>query len=109
MISIVERALAQNKNNIMFLIPALVLGLVGSLHCVGMCGPIALALPLKGDTLWQKTYGGLLYNIGRAVTYGIMGALFGILGQGLEMVGFQRWVSIVMGVLMIVSVLFPSL
>lgn len=87
----------------------LVTGLIGSLHCVGMCGPIALSLPLRGHTFGEKLAGGLLYNIGRTVTYGLMGAIFGAIGQGFQLIGFQQWISVVMGVLMIVSVLLPSL
>ncbi len=88
---------------------ALVLGLMGSFHCAGMCGPIAIALPLHGNTVPQKVFGGALYNIGRTITYGIMGAIFGLLGQGLQLIGFQQKVSVVMGALMIISVLFPAL
>ncbi len=91
------------------LISALVLGLMGSFHCAGMCGPIAIALPLHGNTIPQKIFGGALYNIGRTVTYGIMGAIFGFLGQGVEMLGFQQKISVIMGALMIISVLFPVL
>lgn len=91
------------------LISALVLGLMGSFHCVGMCGPIVLALPLHGNTIGQKIYGGVLYNLGRTVTYGAMGALFGLVGQGLHLVGFQQKVSVIMGAAMILSVLFPQL
>lgn len=91
------------------LISAFVLGLAGSLHCVGMCGPIVLALPLHGNTFIQKTYGGALYNLGRTTTYAIMGAIFGLVGQGLKLVGFQQVVSVIMGSLMIISVLFPGL
>ena len=91
------------------LFSALVLGMMGSFHCAGMCGPIAIALPLHGNTFLQKIFGGTLYNVGRTLTYGIMGALFGLLGQGIEMIGFQQWVSVIMGALMIVSVLFPAL
>lgn len=87
---------------------ALLLGLMGSFHCVGMCGPIALSLPLRGDNQFQKISGGVLYNLGRTITYGAMGAVFGLIGEGFEMMGFQRWVSIVMGALMILSVLVPS-
>ena len=82
---------------------------MGSFHCAGMCGPIAIALPLQGNTLGGKLLGGSLYNLGRTLTYGLMGALFGLLGQGIGMLGFQQWVSVVMGGLMIVSVLFPAL
>jgi len=87
----------------------LLLGLMGSFHCVGMCGPIALALPLRGNSFLEKAFGGILYNLGRTVTYGLMGAVFGLLGQGLEMMGFQRWISVIMGSVMILSVLFPAL
>ncbi len=90
-------------------ISALVLGLMGSFHCAGMCGPIAIALPLHGNTVSQKIFGGTLYNLGRTITYGFMGAIFGLLGQGLQLIGFQQKVSVIMGALMIISVLFPKL
>ena len=92
-----------------FLISALVLGLMGSFHCAGMCGPIALALPLHGNTVPLKIFGGTLYNVGRTITYGLMGAIFGLLGQGIQMIGFQQKVSVIMGAIMIISVLFPAL
>jgi len=91
------------------LVSAFVLGLMGSFHCAGMCGPIVVALPLHGNTTAQKIAGGTLYNLGRTVTYGFIGALFGLLGQGIMMIGFQQKVSVIMGSLMIVSVLFPGL
>lgn len=90
-------------------ISALVLGLMGSFHCAGMCGPIAIALPLHGNSVSGKIFGGTLYNLGRTLTYGIMGAIFGLLGQGVAMMGFQQKVSVIMGSLMIISVLFPAL
>jgi len=92
-----------------FILTALTLGLLGSFHCVGMCGPIALAIPLNNRSWLSKTIGSLTYNIGRAITYAIMGALFGLISTGFQMAGFQKWVSVVMGIIMVVSVLFPSL
>lgn len=91
------------------LISALVLGFTGSFHCAGMCGPIALALPLHGNTLNGRIFGGLLYNLGRTFTYAVMGAVFGLLGQGVEMIGFQQKVSVIMGGIMIVSAIFPAI
>lgn len=91
------------------LLSALVLGLMGSFHCAGMCGPIAIALPLYGNSIPQKIFGGTLYNLGRTLTYGVMGAIFGLLGQGVEMIGFQQKISVIMGAIMIISVVFPSL
>ena len=90
-------------------ISALVLGIMGSFHCAGMCGPIAIALHLHGNSIGGKIFGGSLYNLGRTITYGIMGASFGVLGQGVAMIGFQQKISVIMGSLMIISVLFPAL
>ncbi len=84
-----------------------ILGLIGSLHCAGMCGPIALNLPLRGNNFTERLTGGILYNLGRILMYGIMGAIFGSIGQGFLLLGVQQWVSIVMGSLLIVSVIAP--
>ena len=76
---------------------------------MGMCGPIAISLPLRGHNFLQKTIGGLLYNLGRTFTYAIMGAFFGLIGQGFQFLGFQQSVSVIMGSLMIISVIIPFL
>jgi len=96
-------------NMIPLLLSAFLMGLAGSFHCAGMCGPIAIALPLHGPSMPAKFFGGMLYNLGRTLTYVIMGALFGLIGLGLHMVGFQQIVSIVMGAGMIILALFPRL
>lgn len=88
-------------------ITPLTIGIVGSLHCIGMCGPIVVALPLKNQNLLSKILGAVLYNSGRVATYGLLGVLFGLLGKGIHMAGFQQWTSIILGIAMIISVLFP--
>ncbi len=88
-------------------ITPLTIGLIGSFHCIGMCGPIVVALPLKKHNLISKISGAVLYNSGRVITYSVLGILFGLLGQGIHMAGFQQWTSILLGAAMIVSVLFP--
>jgi len=93
----------------MDLITALMIGLVGSLHCMGMCGPIAIAIPLHKNNWLMKISGGLLYNSGRIITYGILGAIFGLLGRGIQLAGLQQWASIGLGIVMILSVVFPVL
>lgn len=85
------------------------LGLVGSLHCAGMCGPIAVALPLNNRSWFSRIGGGLLYNTGRTITYGILGAVLGLAGMGLALGGLQQWVSIILGIIMILAVLIPRL
>ena len=93
----------------MFLWTAFIVGLVGSAHCAGMCGPIALALPLKAERVSGKILSGFVYNIGRTLTYAFMGAVFGLLGLGLNLFGVQKWIGIVMGSLMIISIILPKL
>jgi len=90
-------------------IAALSLGFAGSFHCAGMCGPIALALPLNNSSWANKIKGALVYNFGRALTYLLMGAFFGLISAGFVLAGFQKWISIIMGGIMVLSVLFPSI
>lgn len=78
------------------------IGLLGSLHCLGMCGPIALSLPVHQMPSTQKYLNVLLYNIGRAFTYAGMGALMGAFGTSLQLFGWQQKLSILAGVLMLV-------
>ncbi len=87
---------------------AFLIGLFGSFHCIGMCGPIALALPVQKDSRVKLIIGRILYNVGRAITYGIIGILFGLIGQSLSLAGFQQSVSIVAGVLILLMVILPS-
>ncbi len=89
------------------LITPLTIGLIGSFHCIGMCGPIAVALPLKNNSHFARISGAIIYNLGRSFTYGVLGVFFGLLGQGIQLAGFQQWTSILLGVFMIVGVLFP--
>lgn len=88
---------------------AFILGLAGSLHCVGMCGPIALSLPLRSKTIPGKIWGGTLWSLGRILTYSMMGALFGLIGSGFKMLGYQQTISILIGGMMILSVFLPTL
>jgi len=81
-------------------------GFFGSLHCIGMCGPIALAMPLQQKSQWQLVQNSLLYNIGRAITYSLLGLLVGLLGEGIVFVGLQKWLSILTGIFILIAVLF---
>jgi uncharacterized protein len=85
-----------------------IFGLVGSFHCVGMCGPIAMALPFVGSTGWRYYAGRLLYNSGRIVTYASLGALAGAFGESLQMAGLQQTISIVSGVLILLLLVLPA-
>ena len=79
----------------------LLLGLAGSLHCVGMCGPLLIALPL-GNAEKRKILGQMLvYHSGRILVYVLLGLLFGLLGKGIAIAGFQKVLSLFAGILMI--------
>ncbi len=92
-----------------WLLAALAMGAAGSAHCVGMCGPIALAVPSPGPTRRDRWRGTLLLNGGRLVTYALLGSAVGALGMGLRLVGMQRAVTLVGGSLLLLSVLMPGL
>jgi sulfite exporter TauE/SafE len=84
---------------------AFMLGLVGSLHCAGMCGPLALALPPAGKSTLGYVGGRVAYNLGRILTYCAMGLAGGAVGKSLVLAGVQRWMSIALGVLLITGLL----
>lgn len=90
------------------LLSAFLLGLLGSFHCVGMCGPIAFMLPLDRKSKTKKLFQLSLYHLGRIFTYSFIGVLFGLLGKGIYLFGIQQKLSIVMGVLMILIILIPQ-
>ena len=92
----------------MFLLSAIGLGFLGSLHCIGMCGPISLALSskAKGKEFWLSRS---LYNLGRTTAYILLGVVFGIFGQSLALAGIQQSLSIAVGVIWILALLiFPN-
>lgn len=91
-----------------FLIPALSLGILGSFHCLGMCGPIALAVPLRGATGVKRILKALTYNAGRVLTYTIMGFIFGAVGKSFVIAGYQQALSITLGLVMLLIFFMPA-
>ena len=87
---------------------ALILGILGSFHCVGMCGPIAFMLPVSRDNQVKKFFQIFLYHFGRLLAYSIIGLAFGLVGRSLNLFGMQQHLSIGIGVLMILVILMPS-
>jgi uncharacterized protein len=86
---------------------AFMTGMAGSFHCVGMCGPIALALPVGGQSAAQMATSRILYNIGRILTYSTLGAVFGYFGKSIFIAGYQQQLSIIVGLLMLLSI-YPN-
>ena len=87
---------------------ALIFGLISSLHCIGMCGPIAMMLPVDRNNPAKKVIQIMIYHIGRLTAYASLGLVFGILGRGFYMAGIQQNVSIVVGLLMITIAIVPE-
>ncbi len=87
---------------------ALFFGLISSFHCIGMCGPIAMMLPVDHKNPSKKALQILTYHLGRLTAYGSLGLVFGILGRGFYLAGFQQTISISVGILMILIVVIPE-
>lgn len=88
---------------------ALLFGLFGSFHCIGMCGPIAFMLPIDRNQKVRGIWQTILYHLGRIFSYSMIGALFGLLGKGFYFFGLQQQISIAVGLVMILSIVAPKL
>lgn len=86
---------------------ALIFGLLGSFHCVGMCGPIAFMLPVDRSNSFRKVTQISFYHFGRLLAYAIIGLSFGLIGKSFYLFGIQQQLSIVIGALMIIVVILP--
>ena len=84
-----------------FIITGFTLGIISSLHCVGMCGPLSFALPVQYLSQARRTAAILLHQFGRVITYSALGLIFGLAGRTIYLAGFQRWFSIGIGVLIL--------
>ncbi len=86
----------------------LVIGFFGSFHCIGMCGPIALALPVPQSGNFKFFAGRIIYNLGRVLSYALMGFFFGFIGERLIISGFQQTLSIFLGIFILIMVFIPQ-
>lgn len=87
---------------------ALIFGLISSFHCVGMCGPIAMMLPVDRTNQAKKVSRIITYHLGRLTAYASIGLMFGLLGRGFFMAGLQQKLSLFIGIAMILVVLIPE-
>jgi hypothetical protein len=90
------------------LFTAFFFGLISSLHCIGMCGPIAMMLPVERNNPAKKVFQIITYHLGRLTAYASIGFVFGLLGKGFFMAGIQQQLSIFIGVAMIIVILVPE-
>lgn len=86
---------------------AFLFGLISSLHCIGMCGPIAMMLPVDRNNPTKKASQILIYHLGRITAYATIGFVFGLLGKGFYLAGIQQRLSIFIGIMIIFIVLIP--
>lgn len=89
------------------IITAFLFGLLGSFHCVGMCGPIAFLLPVDRSNSWRKFTQIFLYHFSRILAYSALGLVFGIIGKSFNLFGWQQQISIIAGILLILLVAVP--
>jgi sulfite exporter TauE/SafE len=82
---------------------AFFIGLFGSVHCIGMCGPLAFAVPVSQNRWWYIVADKLLYNTGRVITYTFLGLLIGFVGKQLWLYNLQQGVSLISGMLIIMA------
>ncbi|MDA3613598.1 sulfite exporter TauE/SafE family protein [Polluticaenibacter yanchengensis] len=88
------------------IIAGVIIGLVSSVHCIGMCGPIALSLPVYNESPFKKASLILIYNLGRAFSYACIGLLIGFLGQRFVLWGFQQALSLIAGAAILIIFTF---
>ena len=106
-----ENCNSKNYNLIlqtMILISAFLLGLLGSMHCVGLCGPIVMAIPVKTQSKIATLTNGLVYNFGRTLSYSFLGAIFGLIGESLSIFFLQANLSIAIGTLILLYLILPK-
>ena len=72
---------------------AILMGLAGSLHCAGMCGPLVLAVTAKNPFAVNK----VVYNLGRITTYGILGIVAGAVGRLFQFTVYQNILAYLLG------------
>lgn len=82
------------------------MGLLGSFHCAVMCGPLLLAVQAGQGISWKTTFNKLLYQLGRILTYGLIGLFLGLLGNVASLQGWQQGFSLVTGILLFAIGLF---
>ena len=87
---------------------AFLFGLISSFHCIGMCGPIAMMLPVERNNRAKKVTQIITYHLGRLSAYATIGFVFGLVGRGLFIAGLQQKLSIIIGVIIIAVILIPE-
>lgn len=78
-----------------------IIGISSTFHCLGMCGPIAMAIPVSRSSNFSIISGALQYNFGRVAAYSFLGFLIGSVGFSFAGLKWMQWLSISAGLVMI--------
>lgn len=81
------------------------IGLMSSFHCLGMCGPIAMAAPVIKTNWVTEFLSRITYNFGRIFSYSILGMIMGLLGNVVLLSGIQQSVSIISGIVILLGLI----
>jgi len=90
-----------------FLLSALSLGLGSSLHCMGMCGPLVMAMPFQGSNGEVSISRLVLYHLGKTFSYASLGFVLGSFGMGFKLLGYQQSFSLIFGAFICFITLAP--
>jgi sulfite exporter TauE/SafE len=88
--------------------PAFIMGFAGSLHCIGMCGPLALSLPVSHSNDLSRIIGSLIYNSGRIFSYTALGLIFGSVGNIIIATRWQSSLSLALGIIILLYLIVPK-
>jgi hypothetical protein len=81
------------------------IGMLGSFHCIGMCGPLALSLPVRTENHFTVFGSTLLYNAGRIITYSMLGLVIGLIGRSMFVFGLMQFLSVTTGLALLLFLL----
>jgi sulfite exporter TauE/SafE len=82
---------------------AFFIGLFGSIHCIGMCGPLAFAVQVSNHNWLRVVFDKVIYNLGRIISYTALGFVIGFAGKQLWLSGMQQGLSFASGLLIIMA------
>jgi uncharacterized protein len=78
-----------------------IIGISSAFHCLGMCGPIAMAIPVNRKSTLTALFDTLQYNLGRISSYSLLGLLIGFIGLTVQSIQWMQWLSIAAGIVII--------
>lgn len=84
---------------------ALIIGFTGSLHCVGMCGPLAMIVPLRGNK-WAAIF---TYHFSRIFVYALLGFAFGALGAHVIILESGQRLTLILGIALLLFFVVPAI